>query len=161
MGAWGEGRDMMLVLKKDTLTLLDPLDHTPLHCQPIINIRVWGVGCNNGRDFAFVAGDKDSCVLKCHVFRCDAPAKAIATALHEMCSKMMSEKASVRPSHSLTMESISPEDLPRQGNFLLCSFRVSVEFLEAVRQQVQKFEVQYIGNLPVSRAMGRTHTSYT
>uniref|UniRef100_A0A673BSH9 WW domain-containing protein n=1 Tax=Sphaeramia orbicularis TaxID=375764 RepID=A0A673BSH9_9TELE len=48
-GAWGEGREMMLVLKKDTLTLLDPLDHTLLHCQPIINIRVWGVGCNNGR----------------------------------------------------------------------------------------------------------------
>uniref|UniRef100_A0A3B5MLA0 WW domain-containing protein n=1 Tax=Xiphophorus couchianus TaxID=32473 RepID=A0A3B5MLA0_9TELE len=48
-GAWGEGREMMLVLKKDTLTLLDPLDHSPLHCQPIINIRVWGVGCNNGR----------------------------------------------------------------------------------------------------------------
>lgn len=44
-----QGREMMLVLKKDTLTLLDPLDHTPLHCQPIINIRVWGVGCNNGR----------------------------------------------------------------------------------------------------------------
>ncbi|XP_070773954.1 amyloid-beta A4 precursor protein-binding family B member 3 [Enoplosus armatus] len=144
-GAWGEGREMMLVLKKDTLTLLDPLDHTPLHCQPIINIRVWGVGCNNGRDrdFAFVAGDKDSCVLKCHVFRCDAPAKAIATALHEMCSKMMSEKMLMRPSRSLTMDSISPEDLPRQ-----------VEFLEAMRQQVQKFEVQYIGNLPVSRAMG-------
>ncbi|CAF97261.1 unnamed protein product [Tetraodon nigroviridis] len=74
-GAWGEGREMMLVLKKDTLTLLDPLDHTPLHCQPIINIRVWGVGCNSGRDFAFVAGDKDSCVLKCHVFRCNAPPK--------------------------------------------------------------------------------------
>ncbi|KAM4545492.1 amyloid-beta A4 precursor protein-binding family B member 3 isoform 2-T2 [Odontesthes bonariensis] len=144
LGAWGEGREMMLVLKKDTLTMLDPLDHTPLHSQPIINIRVWGVGCNNGRDFAFVAGDKDSCVLKCHVFRCDAPAKAIATALHEMCSKMMSEKALMRPSRSLTMESISPEDLPRQ-----------VEFLEAVRKQVQKFEVQYVGNLPVSRAMGR------
>ncbi|XP_029303193.1 amyloid-beta A4 precursor protein-binding family B member 3 isoform X1 [Cottoperca gobio] len=144
-GAWGEGREMMLVLKKDTLSLLDPLDHTPLHCQPIINIRVWGVGCNNGRDrdFAFVAGDKDSCVLKCHVFRCDAPAKTIATALHEMCSKMMSDKTLMRPSRSLTMDSISPEDLPRQ-----------VEFLEAVRQQVQKFEVQYIGNLPVSRAMG-------
>uniref|UniRef100_A0A8C9Y5J8 Amyloid beta protein binding family B member 3 n=1 Tax=Sander lucioperca TaxID=283035 RepID=A0A8C9Y5J8_SANLU len=149
-GAWGEGREMKMVLKKDTLTLLDPLDHTPLHSQPIINIRVWGVGCNNGRfrDFAFVAGDKDSCVLKCHVFRCNAPAKAIATALHEMCSKMMtSEKTLMRPSRSLTMDSISPEDLPRQ-----------VEFLEAVRQQVQKFEVQYIGNLPVSRAMGRTES---
>uniref|UniRef100_A0A3Q2NTC0 Amyloid beta protein binding family B member 3 n=1 Tax=Fundulus heteroclitus TaxID=8078 RepID=A0A3Q2NTC0_FUNHE len=132
--AWGEGREMMMVLKKDTLTLLDPLDHTPLHCQPIINIRVWGVGCNNGRDFAFVAGDKDSCVLKCHVFRCNAPAKAIASALHEMCSKVGGSKLT-----SL----LSPEDLPRQ-----------VEFLEAVRQQVQKFEVQYIGNLPVSRAMG-------
>ncbi|XP_053704024.1 amyloid-beta A4 precursor protein-binding family B member 3 isoform X1 [Synchiropus splendidus] len=143
LGAWGEGREMMMVLKKDTLSLLDPLDHTPLHSQPIINIRVWGVGCNNGRDFAFVAGDKDSCMLKCHVFRCDAPAKTIASALHEMCSKMMSEKSLVRPSRSLTMESISPEDLPRQ-----------VEFLEAVRKQVQKFEVQYIGNLPVSRAMG-------
>uniref|UniRef100_A0A665TG66 Amyloid-beta A4 precursor protein-binding family B member 3 n=1 Tax=Echeneis naucrates TaxID=173247 RepID=A0A665TG66_ECHNA len=128
--ASGEGQEMMLVLKKDTLTLLDPLDHTPLHCQPIVNIRVWGVGYNNGRDFAFVAGDKDSCMLKCHVFRCDAPAKAIATALHEMCSKVSGI-------------SISPEDLPRQ-----------VEFLEAMRQQVQKFDVQYIGNLPVSRAMG-------
>uniref|UniRef100_A0A8C7XH58 Amyloid beta (A4) precursor protein-binding, family B, member 3 n=1 Tax=Oryzias sinensis TaxID=183150 RepID=A0A8C7XH58_9TELE len=134
LGSWGE---MMLVLKKDTLTLLDPLDHTPLHCQPIINIRVWGVGCNNGRDFAFVAGDKDSCVLKCHVFRCDAPAKAVAMALHEMCSKVRSVTSSPLPS------SISPADLPRQ-----------VEVLEAVRHQVQKFEVQYIGNLPVSRAMG-------
>ncbi|XP_034033459.1 amyloid-beta A4 precursor protein-binding family B member 2 isoform X3 [Thalassophryne amazonica] len=140
-----KGREMMLVLKKDTLTLLDLLDHTPLHCQPIINIRVWGVGCNNGRDrdFAFVAGDKDSCMLKCHVFRCDAPAKAIATALHNMCSKMMSEKVLMRPTHSQTMESSSPEDLPRQ-----------VEVLEVARQQVQRFEVQYIGNLPVSRAMG-------
>ncbi|XP_055370638.1 amyloid-beta A4 precursor protein-binding family B member 3 isoform X2 [Betta splendens] len=143
LGASGEGQEMMLILKKDTLTLLDPLDHTLLHCQPIINIRVWGVGCNNGRDFAFVAGDKDSCVLKCHVFHCDAPAKAIATALHEMCSKIMSKKTLVMPSRSLTMESISPEDLPRQ-----------VEFFEAMRQQNQKFKVQYIGNLPVSRAMG-------
>ncbi|XP_054610507.1 amyloid-beta A4 precursor protein-binding family B member 3 [Dunckerocampus dactyliophorus] len=140
LGASGEGRDMMLVLKRDTLTLLDALDRTPLYCQPIVNIRVWGVGSNNGRDFAFVAGDKDSCVLKCHVFHCDAPAKAIAMALHQMCSKMMSDKMATR---SLTMESISPEDLPTQ-----------VDFLEAVRQQVQKFEVQYVGNLPVSRAMG-------
>ncbi|KAJ8405760.1 hypothetical protein AAFF_G00311970 [Aldrovandia affinis] len=49
LGAWGEGQDMMMVLKKDTLSLIDPLDHRLIHCQPIINIRVWGVGCNNGR----------------------------------------------------------------------------------------------------------------
>lgn len=47
--ACGEGREMKLVLKKDSLILLDPLNHTPLHCQPIGNIRVWGVGCNHGR----------------------------------------------------------------------------------------------------------------
>ncbi|XP_063058333.1 amyloid-beta A4 precursor protein-binding family B member 3 [Engraulis encrasicolus] len=145
VGAWGEGQDMMMVLKKDTLSLMDPIDHSLIHCQPIINIRVWGVGCNNGRDFAFVANDKDTCMLKCHVFRCNAPAKTIATALHEMCSKIMSERAATHPTmtRSLTMESISPEDLPRQ-----------VDFLDAVRKRVQKFEVEYIGNLPVSRAMG-------
>ncbi|XP_066572890.1 amyloid-beta A4 precursor protein-binding family B member 3 [Amia ocellicauda] len=145
MGAWGEGQDMVMILKKDTLSLVDPVDHSLIHCQPIINIRVWGVGCNNGRDFAFVANDKDTCMLKCHVFRCDVPAKAIATALHEMCSKIMSERATTYPSmpRSLTMESISPEDLPLQ-----------VDFLDAVRQSKQKFQVQYIGHLPVARAMG-------
>uniref|UniRef100_A0AAY4BAB3 Amyloid-beta A4 precursor protein-binding family B member 3 n=1 Tax=Denticeps clupeoides TaxID=299321 RepID=A0AAY4BAB3_9TELE len=132
VGAWGEGQDMMMVLKKDTLSLMDPVDRSLIHCQPIVNIRVWGVGCNSGRDFAFVANDKDTCMLKCHVFRCNAPAKTIATALHEMCSKVTTSPTD-----------ISPEDLPRQ-----------VGFLDAVRQRVQKFEVQYIGNLPVSRAMG-------
>ncbi|XP_061659499.1 amyloid-beta A4 precursor protein-binding family B member 3 isoform X1 [Syngnathoides biaculeatus] len=138
-GLLTEGREMKLLLKQDTLTLVDPVDHTPLYCQPIINIRVWGVGSNNGRDFAFVAADKDSCVLKCHVFRCDAPAKAIATALHRMCSQMMSQQTS----RSLSMDSISPEDLPRQ-----------VEFLKAGLQRIYKFDVYYVGNLPVSRAMG-------
>ncbi|KAM9450670.1 amyloid-beta A4 precursor protein-binding family B member 3 isoform 2-T2 [Clarias gariepinus] len=145
VGAWGEGQDMMMVLKKDTLSLLDPIDRSLIHCQPIISIRVWGVGCNNGRDFAFVASDKDTCMLKCHVFRCNAPAKTIASALHEMCSKIMAEKAATPKSvpRSFTMESISPEDLPHHVNFL-----------DAVRKRVQKFEVEYIGNLPVSRAMG-------
>lgn len=84
--------------------------------------------------------------------------------------QMMTEKVLMRPSRSLTMESISPEDLPRHGDspdLPLVSWSgpwlvqywlhlpVLVEFLEAVRQQVQKFEVQYIGNLPVSRAMGK------
>lgn len=147
MGAWGEGQDMVMILKKDTLSLVDPVDHSLIHCQPIIHIRVWGVGCNNGRDrdFAFVASDKDTCMLKCHVFHCDVPAKAIATELHEMCSKIMAERATMHSSmpRSLTMESISPEDLPLQ-----------VTFLDAVRQSVQKFQVLYIGQLPVPRAMG-------
>uniref|UniRef100_A0A8C9ERU9 Amyloid beta precursor protein binding family B member 3 n=1 Tax=Pavo cristatus TaxID=9049 RepID=A0A8C9ERU9_PAVCR len=87
---WGEGQDLVMILKKDTMSLVDPLDHSLIHCQPILNIRVWGVGCNKGRDFAFVASDKDTCVLKCHVFRCNVPAKGIAKALHGMCSQVRS-----------------------------------------------------------------------
>ncbi|XP_023801759.1 amyloid-beta A4 precursor protein-binding family B member 3-like, partial [Cyanistes caeruleus] len=45
----GEGQDLVMILKKDTMSLVDPLDRSLIHRQPILNIRVWGVGCNNGR----------------------------------------------------------------------------------------------------------------
>uniref|UniRef100_A0A8B9PVT4 Amyloid beta precursor protein binding family B member 3 n=1 Tax=Apteryx owenii TaxID=8824 RepID=A0A8B9PVT4_APTOW len=48
-GSRGEGQNLVMILKKDTMSLVDPLDHSLIHCQPILNIRVWGVGCNNGR----------------------------------------------------------------------------------------------------------------
>uniref|UniRef100_A0A8D0KLA5 Amyloid-beta A4 precursor protein-binding family B member 3 n=1 Tax=Salvator merianae TaxID=96440 RepID=A0A8D0KLA5_SALMN len=142
---WGEGQNMVMILKKDTMSLVDPLDHSLIHCQPIINIRVWGVGCNNGRDFAFVASDKDTCMLKCHVFHCNVPAKAIAKALHEMCSKIMAERAVASNSltRAVTLESVAPDDLPLQ-----------VDILDAVRESIQKYEALYIGSLPVSKAMG-------
>ncbi|NXW50816.1 APBB3 protein, partial [Nyctiprogne leucopyga] len=151
----GEGQDLVMILKKDTMSLVDPLDHSLIHRQPILNIRVWGVGCNNGRvsltclwpcrDFAFVASDKDTCVLKCHVFHCNVPAKGIAKALHEMCSKIVAERAvaSSRLPHSMTLESVCTKDLPLQ-----------VDILEAVRQSMQTYKALYIGSLPVPRAMG-------
>ncbi|NXN99372.1 APBB3 protein, partial [Rhinopomastus cyanomelas] len=143
----GEGQDLVMILKKDTMTLMDPLDHSLIHHQPILNIRVWGVGCNNGRDrdFAFVASDKDTCVLKCHVFHCNVPAKGIAKALHEMCSKIVAERAVASSGlpHATTLDSVSAEDLPLQ-----------VDILEAVRQSMQTYEALYIGSLPVPRAMG-------
>ncbi|NWV24081.1 APBB3 protein, partial [Origma solitaria] len=150
-----EGQDLVMILKKDTMSLVDPLDRSLIHRQPILNIRVWGVGCNNGRvslasfwrcrDFAFVASDKDTCVLKCHVFHCNVPAKGIAKALHEMCSKIVAERAvaSSRLARATTLEPISAEDLPLQ-----------VDILEAVRQSMQTYEALYIGTLPVPRAMG-------
>ncbi|KAM6299673.1 amyloid-beta A4 precursor protein-binding family B member 3 [Aegotheles albertisi] len=141
----GEGQDLVMILKKDTMSLVDPLDHSLIHRQPILNIRVWGVGCNNGRDFAFVASDKDTCVLKCHVFHCNVPAKGIAKALHEMCSKIMVERAVVSSGlpRAAMLEPVSTEDLPLQ-----------VDILEAVRQSMQTYEALYIGSLPVPRAMG-------
>ncbi|XP_074739941.1 amyloid-beta A4 precursor protein-binding family B member 3 isoform X2 [Strix uralensis] len=142
---WGEGQDLVMILKKDTMSLVDPLDHSLIHCQPILNIRVWGVGCNNGRDFAFVASDKDTCVLKCHVFHCNVPAKGIAKALHEMCSKIVAERAVASSGLpcAATLEPVSSEDLPLQ-----------VDILEAVRRSMQTYEALYIGSLPVPRAMG-------
>ncbi|XP_013922189.1 PREDICTED: amyloid beta A4 precursor protein-binding family B member 3 isoform X1 [Thamnophis sirtalis] len=144
---WGEGQNMVMILKEDTMNLVDPLDHSLIHCQPIINIRVWGVGCNKGRDrdFAFVASDKDTCVLKCHVFHCNVPGKAIAKALHEMCSKIMAEQAvaSSSLSRSITLESFSPNDISLQA-----------DILDVVRESVQKYKAFYIGSLPVSKSMG-------
>ncbi|KAL2299542.1 hypothetical protein Nmel_014205, partial [Mimus melanotis] len=148
----GEGQDLVMILKKDTMSLVDPLDRSLIHRQPILNIRVWGVGCDNGRcqDFAFVASDKDTCVLKCHVFHCNVPAKGIAKALHEMCSKIVAERAvaSSRLPRAATLEPISAEDLPLQ-----------VDILEAVRQSMQTYEALYIGSLPVPRAMGKRRCS--
>lgn len=52
------------------------------------NIKIWPLLNFTLRDFAYVARDNLTQVLKCHVFRCDSPAKNIATSLHEMCSKV-------------------------------------------------------------------------
>ncbi|XP_062942581.1 amyloid-beta A4 precursor protein-binding family B member 3 isoform X2 [Cynocephalus volans] len=142
-GAWGEGQNMLMILKKDAMSLVNPLDHSLIHCQPLVHIRVWGVGSSKGRDFAFVAGDKDSCMLKCHVFRCDVPAKAIASALHGLCAQILSERGGVSgDAPCCSLDPISPEDLPRQ-----------VELLDAVSQSAQKYEALYMGTLPVTKAM--------
>ncbi|KPP79901.1 amyloid beta A4 precursor protein-binding family B member 2-like [Scleropages formosus] len=49
VGIWGEGKDMYLILENNMLNLVDPMDRTVLHSQPIASIRVWGVGRDNGR----------------------------------------------------------------------------------------------------------------
>lgn len=43
---------MLLVLENETLNLIDPLSQNLLHSQPIVSIRVWGVGRDNGRSAA-------------------------------------------------------------------------------------------------------------
>uniref|UniRef100_A0A0P6IYT2 Amyloid beta A4 protein-binding family B member 2 isoform c n=1 Tax=Heterocephalus glaber TaxID=10181 RepID=A0A0P6IYT2_HETGA len=144
VGIWGEGKDMYLILENDMLSLVDPMDRTVLHSQPIVSIRVWGVGRDNGRDFAYVARDKDTRILKCHVFRCDTPAKAIATSLHEICSKIMAERKNAK---ALACSSLQERtnvnlDVPLQ------------DFPTPKTELVQKFHVQYLGMLPVDRPVG-------
>ncbi|XP_040274875.1 amyloid-beta A4 precursor protein-binding family B member 2 isoform X3 [Bufo bufo] len=145
VGIWGEGKDMYLILENDMLNLVDLMDRTLLHSQPIVSIRVWGVGRDNGRDFAYVARDKDTRILKCHVFRCDTPAKAIATSLHEICSKIMAERKNAKATAcSSTQERPHASlDVPLQ-----------VEFPTPKTELVQKFHVQYLGMQPVSKPTG-------
>ncbi|XP_066556041.1 amyloid beta precursor protein binding family B member 1 isoform X2 [Amia ocellicauda] len=142
-GIWGEGKDMLLVLENETLNLIDPLGQTLLHSQPIVSIRVWGVGRDNGRDFAYVARDKLTHVLKCHVFRCDTPAKNIATSMHDICSKIMAERKSSKSClNRLNIDPSKLVDIPFQ------------EFPAPKNELVQRFQVQYLGNVPVAKPVG-------
>ncbi|XP_060102318.1 amyloid beta precursor protein binding family B member 2 isoform X4 [Heteronotia binoei] len=145
VGIWGEGKDMYLILENDMLNLVDPMDRSILHSQPIVSIRVWGVGRDNGRDFAYVARDKDTRILKCHVFRCDTPAKAIATSLHEICSKIMAERKNAK--------AVACSSLPERTNATL-DVPLQVDFPTPKTELVQKFHVQYLGMLPVAKPVG-------
>ncbi|CAL8347573.1 unnamed protein product [Arctogadus glacialis] len=140
VGIWGEGKDMLMVLENDTMNLIDPLGQTLLHAQPIASIRVWGVGRDNGRDFAYVARDNLTQVLKCHVFRCDSPAKNIATSLHEMCSKIMTERKASKPGLS-RLDSDSPRPMVQ-------------EFPAPKSELFQRFHVYYLGNVAVAKPVG-------
>uniref|UniRef100_A0A3Q3LHR7 Amyloid beta precursor protein binding family B member 2 n=1 Tax=Mastacembelus armatus TaxID=205130 RepID=A0A3Q3LHR7_9TELE len=139
-GVWGEGKGMLLVLQGRMLTLVDPDDRSLLHSQPISSIRVWGVGRIFLKDFAYVARDKNTRVLKCHVFRCDTPAAAIATSLHEICSKIMAERKSAKAAAGSSSQTGS--DVPLQ------------EFPMPKTELVQKFHVLYLGMTSVSRPIG-------
>ncbi|XP_024139031.1 amyloid-beta A4 precursor protein-binding family B member 2 isoform X1 [Oryzias melastigma] len=141
-GVWGEGKGMLLVLEDRMLSLVDPDDRSLLHSQPISSIRVWGVGRDHDRerDFAYVARDKNTRVLKCHVFRCDTPAAAIATSLHEICSKIMAERKSAKAAAGSSSQNGS--DVPLQ------------EFPMPKTELVQKFHVLYLGVTSVSRPIG-------
>ncbi|KAK7120036.1 hypothetical protein R3I94_020155 [Phoxinus phoxinus] len=138
-GIWGEGKEMLLVLENETLNLIEPHGRTLLHSQPIVSIRVWGVGRDDGRDFAYVARDKLTHVLKCHVFRCDTPAKHIATSMHDVCSKIMAQRKS---SGRLNTDPSRLRDIPFQ------------EFPAPKNELAQHFQVWYLGRVPVTKPVG-------
>ncbi|XP_072254689.1 amyloid beta precursor protein binding family B member 1-like [Pyxicephalus adspersus] len=138
------GKEMLLVLDEDSLKLYDSTGETLLHSQPIVSIRVWGVGRDDGRDFAYVARDKLTQLLKCHVFRSEVPAKAIATGLHGVCSRIMAERRSTRSlGDGLFLDHSRMVDIPFQ-----------VEFPAPKNELVQRFQVYYLGNVNVNKPVG-------
>jgi len=49
-------------------------------------------------DFAYVARDPVTRMHKCHVFRCEVPAKHVANTLKEICSRLAKERKNKTPS---------------------------------------------------------------
>ncbi|XP_066475774.1 amyloid beta precursor protein binding family B member 1 [Tiliqua scincoides] len=143
-GSWAEARGTLLVLEDETLKLLDTEGRTLLHSQPIAAIRVWGVGRDSGRDFAYVARDPLAQMLKCHVFRCNTPATSIATSLQEICSKITTERRRAQaPLNTLSPDHAKLVEIPFQ-----------VEFPAPKSESVQKFQVYYLGSVPVAKPVG-------
>lgn len=87
------GQELLLILNEGTLKLVDPHTNAIVNAQPIHTIRVWGVGRDDGRDFAYVARDKATRCHTCHVFRCEVPARAIANRLRDICKKILIERS--------------------------------------------------------------------
>jgi amyloid beta (A4) precursor protein-binding family B protein 2 (Fe65-like) len=78
-----KGKAIFLTIRGMELQWVEPESSCPATIQPINRIRVWGIGIDNDRDFGYVARDPATKKHKCHVFRCDMPARAVAKALLE------------------------------------------------------------------------------
>ncbi|XP_072039582.1 LOW QUALITY PROTEIN: uncharacterized protein [Amphiura filiformis] len=161
-GIWGEGKDMYMVLEDEYLKLTDPNDGTVLNSQHVCSIRVWGVGRDNGRDFAYVARDKVTKRYKCHVFRCDIPAKAIANALHEICA-VMSER---QKGHTISMvtqgqmiQQQQQQQLMQMRSISLDSNKAptptaAIDFPTPKAEPITVFRAHYVGNAYVPKHGG-------
>jgi len=114
-GVWGEGQDLVLELDEGSLKLLEPESGKLLNSQPIHAIRVWGVGRDNGKDFAYVSRDKTTRKHMCHVFRCEVAARTIANALRDICKKILIERSLAQSSSKLTEKLVSAERRDRSS----------------------------------------------
>ncbi|XP_071846369.1 uncharacterized protein [Apostichopus japonicus] len=157
-GIWGEGKDMYMVLEDEYLKLTDTNDSKVLNSQHVCSIRVWGVGRDNGRDFAYVARDKVTRRYKCHVFRCDIPAKTIANALHEICAKVMSERQKGNTISMVTQGQMirqqQQQQLMKMKSISLDSSKETnantVDFPTPKAEPITVFRANYIGSTEVS-----------
>ncbi|WKY00548.1 hypothetical protein Q1695_014966 [Nippostrongylus brasiliensis] len=112
---WGDGRELIMELDDNELTLIDPDTMTVVHAEKIQQIRVWGVGRDNGRDFAYVARDRNSRRFMCHVFRCDTPAKTIANTLRDICKRLMLHR---RPTSLHSVDAIPERRVVRKDGLV-------------------------------------------
>ncbi|XP_013194980.2 protein Fe65 homolog isoform X3 [Amyelois transitella] len=149
VGRWGDGKDLFMDLDDGALKLIDPESLTTLHTQPIHTIRVWGVGRDNGRDFAYVARDRATRKHMCHVFRCEAPARTIANALRDICKRIMIER-SLQPPPRPTDLPAARRPRPLSGTFPL----QGASFPTPMEEPRKTVRARYLGSAEVARATG-------
>ncbi|GAB6031126.1 hypothetical protein CHUAL_007934 [Chamberlinius hualienensis] len=176
VGRWGDGKDLFMDLDDHSLKLIDPENLTVLNNQPIHTIRVWGVGRDNGRDFAYVARDRISRKHMCHVFRCDTPARTIANTLRDICKKIMIERSLAQSfasksssyipstsSSSLSTFSSSTRQLMRPTNLPTEHRRIhgrgtstysAQSFPTPMEEPKKVLKVHYLGSVPANKALG-------
>ncbi|KAK3744142.1 hypothetical protein QZH41_017960 [Actinostola sp. cb2023] len=151
---WGEGKDIRLLLEGDTLKLVEPRNKITLLVQPVSKMRVWGVGKEDHRDFAYVARDPNTSKHKCHMFRChgNISGRAITTALHEMCNRILEEKKRA--------QEISKKNSPKLWSDIINtpappSAKDNASFNEKpVREQRRDFTATYLGSTDVQKPTG-------
>ncbi|XP_055919850.1 protein Fe65 homolog [Eupeodes corollae] len=158
VGRWGDGKNMFMDLEDGSLKLVETETLTVLNSQPIHTIRVWGVGRDNGRDFAYVSRDRLTRIHMCHVFRCDTAARTIANTLRDICKQIMIERSLQLDSNNIgtanncknKQESIRPTNLQTENR----GFRHSQSFPTPMEEPKKILKALYVGCKEVSQPTG-------
>ncbi|CAF0713738.1 unnamed protein product, partial [Brachionus calyciflorus] len=156
---WGEGKDLYMDIEDNYLILVDPIDDKVLNKQLITSIRVWGVGRDNGRDFAYVARDKQTKTHMCHVFRSDSgPAKEIANCLRDTCRRLLETKkqsSNTNIAKTLKRPDYLPDLISNNMNTNKIDFNLKLRSVSYTQEEPKRsIKCRYLGNLIVNKPSG-------
>eukprot|EP00794_Sanderia_malayensis_P007535 gene7535-8372_t len=150
---WGEGKDIKLILEGESLKLVEPKSKALLLVQPIAKMRVWGVGKEDQRDFAYIARDQKTNKHKCHMFRChgNVSGRSITNTLHAICNRVLEEKRRAKEKNAKAQKTGSdllnaPVSSSARGN---TAFNEKPYF-----EQKKCFSAKYIGWTEVTKSSG-------
>lgn len=152
---WGEGKDIRLLLEGDVLKLAEPRTKATLLVQPVSKMRVWGIGKEDQRDFAYVARDPSTGKHKCHMFRChgNISGRTITNALHDMCSKILEKKKKAQESNRKMSAQKPWSDIINTPP--PSSARDHASFNEKPHVEPKKsFSAKYVGRIDVPKPTG-------
>ncbi|CAF2089263.1 unnamed protein product [Rotaria magnacalcarata] len=154
---WGDGRDLYMDINNTDILLIDPIEMTILHKQSIPSLRVWGVGRENSRDFAYVAKDKSRStnIYKCHVFRCDnTSARIIANTLRDVCKNLMIQRGLLNHTTESSNDGMSIQKRPTSFPASIESDITNSQFPTPMEEQKNNLQCKYLGCTLVEKPGG-------